>query len=131
MENSINEYNFIILFVILYFIAKYCNITEQFTSCHKHHKVEETDLDVCRGNLTDKEYLEHMIPHHQVAVDVSIMLQKTSKIPIMQKVLRELVFVQKEEIIIMKEILKEYPAKISDKSLMMAEYIPDKSDFIK
>ena len=25
------------------------------------------------------EYLEHMIPHHQVAVDISIMLQKNKK----------------------------------------------------
>ena len=32
--------------------------------------------NICKYNLTDKEYLEHMIPHHQVAVDISIMLQK-------------------------------------------------------
>ena len=31
---------------------------------------------ICSDNLTDIEYLVHMIPHHQVAVDISIMLQK-------------------------------------------------------
>ena len=25
----------------------------------------------CTDKLTDKEYLEHMIPHHQVAIDMS------------------------------------------------------------
>ena len=34
---------------------------------------------VCTDNLTDIEYLEHMIPHHQVAVDISLMLQKKTK----------------------------------------------------
>ena len=32
--------------------------------------------DICRGKLTDYEYLKHMIPHHQVAIDISIMHQK-------------------------------------------------------
>ncbi len=38
-------------------------------------------LDICRGNLTDNEYLKHMIPHHQVAIDMSILLQKKQQIP--------------------------------------------------
>ena len=33
---------------------------------------------ICSDDLTDIEYLDHMIPHHQVAVDISIMLQKKS-----------------------------------------------------
>ena len=41
--------------------------------------------DICRGKLTDYEYLKHMIPHHQVAVDISIMHQKKSKLPVMQQ----------------------------------------------
>ena len=35
--------------------------------------------DVCRGTLTDREYLGTHDPHHQVAVDISIMLQKIKK----------------------------------------------------
>ena len=30
----------------------------------------------CTDKLTDNEYLKHMIPHHQVAVDMSKLLQK-------------------------------------------------------
>ena len=33
----------------------------------------------CTDNLTDEEYLTHMIPHHQVAIDMSIELQKKQK----------------------------------------------------
>ena len=36
-------------------------------------------LNVCVGDLSDHEYLKHMIPHHQVAVDISKMLQKKNK----------------------------------------------------
>ena len=43
---------------------------------------------VCNDNLRDIEYLDHMIPHHQVAVDISLMLQKQTKSAKMQKILR-------------------------------------------
>ena len=43
---------------------------------HNHKKNDKNIKDVCRGNLTDLEYLDHMIPHHQVAIDISIKLQK-------------------------------------------------------
>ncbi len=36
---------------------------------------------ICRGYLTDIQYLEHMIPHHQVTIDVSNMLIKITKYP--------------------------------------------------
>ena len=45
----------------------------------KKPKTKKTNSDICRGYLTDNEYLEHMIPHHQVAVDISILLQKKNK----------------------------------------------------
>ena len=35
---------------------------------------------ICHDNLTDIEYLDHMVPHHQVAVDISLILQKKNKI---------------------------------------------------
>ena len=35
--------------------------------------------DPCALKLTDQEYLHHMIPHHQVAVDISKLLQKKNK----------------------------------------------------
>ena len=33
----------------------------------------------CDEYLSDKDYLLHMIPHHQVAIDISLELQKNSK----------------------------------------------------
>ena len=40
---------------------------------------------ICRGYLTDIQYLEHMIPHHQVTIDVSNMLIKITKSPEMHE----------------------------------------------
>ena len=37
----------------------------------------------CSDFLTDKEYLEHMIPHHQVAIDMSIMMIENTNNPLL------------------------------------------------
>ena len=37
----------------------------------------------CIDELSDSEYLIHMIPHHQVAIDMSELLIKVSKNPTM------------------------------------------------
>ena len=56
--------------------------------------------------LTDKSYLEHMIPHHQVAVDMSNRLLKYTKnihmIDLATTIIRE----QQSEILKMNEMLK-------------------------
>ena len=65
--------------------------------------------DICRGYLTDNEYLEHMIPHHQVAVDISILLQKKTKNPEMQDILRKIIWVQNYEIQLMRDMVKGLP----------------------
>ena len=70
---------------------------------------EEQTIDICRGYLTDKEYLQHMIPHHQVAIDISKMHQHISKLDTMQQVLRQLIWVQSYEIDIMREMLNALP----------------------
>ena len=38
---------------------------------------------ICRGYLTDIQYLEHMIPHHQVAIDMSELLEPNTNNPVM------------------------------------------------
>ena len=76
------------------------------TPLHPHRK---TKSNICRGYLTDKEYLEHMIPHHQVAVDISILLQKKTKNPEMQDILRKLIWVQNYEIQLMRDMAKGLP----------------------
>lgn len=43
------------------------------TTAHLPH----TASNPCTDKLTDIEYLEHMIPHHQVAIDMSHALQAT------------------------------------------------------
>lgn len=65
--------------------------------------------NICRGYLTDKEYLEHMIPHHQVAIDISILLQKKTKNPEMQDILRKIIWVQNYEIQLMRDMAKRLP----------------------
>ncbi len=85
----------------------------------------------CSDKLTDKEYLLHMIPHHQVAVDISIELQKMSKWPKMQEILRKLIWVQNYEIGMMNEMLKKLPNKMTDETKMQRLYKSTVSDFTK
>ena len=74
----------IILILFLFFLSYILTPSKKIIENFKQKK------DVCRGTLTDREYLEHMIPHHQVAVDISIILQKITKSPYMQHILDQL-----------------------------------------
>ena len=109
---------YLILFLVIVFIFYKKNIEGY------------NEDNVCRGKLSDKQYLEHMIPHHQVAVDISIKLQKISKSPIMHEILRKLIWMQNYEIKLMNLALKNLPD--NDMSLsknMLREYIPTISDY--
>lgn len=68
----------------------------------------------CTDPLTDKEFLEHMIPHHQVAIDMSILLQPISKNPIMQEFFRKIIWQQNYEIEVMTEMLGKLPSSVSE-----------------
>jgi uncharacterized protein (DUF305 family) len=73
-----------------------------------------------------------MIPHHQVAVDVSIEMQQKSNNPVMHKILRELIWTQNREIMMMKDILMNLPDNISHNELEMKKnYRNNISDFTK
>tara|TARA_R110002072_G_scaffold201847_1_gene359661 strand:+ start:932 stop:1510 length:579 start_codon:yes stop_codon:yes gene_type:complete len=87
--------------------------------------------NICRGNLSDDEYLKHMIPHHIVAVDISEIHKTKSKSPKIQEILRKLIWTQKYEIELMKEILKNNIDKISNYDEMNSNYIISVADFIK
>ena len=52
----------------------------------------------CTDNLTDLEYLEHMIPHHQVAIDMSELLIPKTNIPKMLNLCRNIIRTQGYEI---------------------------------
>ena len=52
----------------------------------------------CTDKLTDLEYLEHMIPHHQVAVDMSNLLIPKTSDPFILHLCREIIRKQEYEI---------------------------------
>ena len=86
--------------------------------------------NICRGKLSDIQYLKHMIPHHQVAVDISVMLQKKTKSPVMQEILRKLIWTQNYEIKLMNIMLKNLPENdMSSNEEMSRNYIPTIADF--
>ena len=102
---------------------------------NQHHqqqkKHEKNKKDICTGYLTDKEYLEHMIPHHQVAVDISVMLQEKTKSPVMQEILRKLIWTQRYEIKWMEEMKNKLNNRemSDDFSSMNNKYIPTIGDY--
>ena len=98
------------------------------------YKKKETFIrEPCSNELSDKEYLLHMIPHHQVAVDISIMLQKQSTDPVMQEILRKLIWTQNYEIKLMEHMIKNQPDNdmSNDNANMNRNYIAFQSDFIE
>ena len=68
----------------------------------------------CRVVLSDEEFLKHMIPHHQMAIDISIKHIKNTKNDIIMKILRELIWTQKYEIRMMLSELKHNTENMSE-----------------
>ena len=62
-------------------------------------------------NLDDKMYLEHMIPHHQVAVDMSKILIKNTKNDFMLSLAYNIIKSQQEEIIMLNNYLSTFKEK--------------------
>ena len=52
----------------------------------------------CTDKLSDLEYLKHMIPHHQVAIDMSELLIPHTSNPIILNLCRNIIRIQKYEI---------------------------------
>ena len=55
--------------------------------------------------ITDEAYLEHMIPHHQVAVDMSKRLLLHTKNPYLIEFCKMLIIEQQAEILYMNQLL--------------------------
>ena len=97
----------------------------------------------CSDSLSDIEYLKHMIPHHQVAIDISILLQKKTKWDIMHEILRKLIWTQSYEIEMMNRIIQNFPtletninnscyySKIKKLENNYNKYVPLQNDFIR
>ncbi len=90
-----------IILLILLFLLLLIKIVEPFE--------EPKNPDPCASYLSDRDYLLHMIPHHQVAIDVSEMLRKKTSNPMMLQLLRELIWTQTNEIKLMKSVLEHFP----------------------
>mgnify|MGYP001164081470 CR=1 FL=1 len=117
---------FIIILIILINLFILSKPIEKMTNCNSD---KNNKSNICRGKLSDREYLEHMIPHHQVAIDISIMLQKTTKSPEMHEILRKLIFNQEMEVLLMNKILKSMPNNVSASQSKIKNYISTVSDF--
>ena len=58
-------------------------------------------------NLDDAMYIHHMIPHHQVAVDMSKVLLKNSTNDFMIYFANRIIINQQEEIILLNDMLNK------------------------
>lgn len=68
-------------------------------SKHNHSmKPNPTGSNPCTDHLSDREYLEHMIPHHIVAIDMSNLLIPHTKNPIMLHLCRDIIRKQSYEV---------------------------------
>jgi len=67
----------------------------------------------CRTNLTDDEFLHHMIPHHQMAINISRQHDKYTHNDIIKALIRDLIRTQTYEIYLMQTQLKRKIDSIS------------------
>ena len=93
------------IFRIIFFVI---NIIILFYISYKTNK-EKFFVNPCKDYLSDKDYLIHMIPHHQVAVDMCNLMIPISKSKTMQNIYRTIIWNQKIEINFMNQVLKNIP----------------------
>ena len=86
----------LIILIILIIINSKLNIENFFTN-------------PCKDYLSDKDYLIHMIPHHQVAIDMCNLMIPISKSKTMQNIYRTIIWNQKIEILFMNEVVNDIP----------------------
>jgi uncharacterized protein (DUF305 family) len=82
----------------------------------------------CTDKLTDVEYLEHMIPHHQVAIDMSNLLTPIINNPIMLHLCRDIIRKQSYEIWEMSMMKEEISDTIFTKDKWTVENVKTKLD---
>mgnify|MGYP000674869557 CR=1 FL=1 len=76
----------------------------------------ESNVDPCVGKLSELDYLIHMIPHHQVAIDMSNLLIPNTSNPIMLGLCRDIIRKQSYEIWEMTMMKNKLPETIFDDS---------------
>ena len=79
----------------------------------------------CGKYTTDSEFLKHMIPHHQVAIDMSKRVLIYTVDPNIIYLAREIIFTQPDEILFMENILLSGIPHISSNDKHRVEIIPN------
>ena len=87
--------------------------------------MKEDGSNPCTDNLTDLEYLQHMIPHHQVAIDMSNLLIQKTTAPILLDLCRQIIRSQSYEIWEM-TYMKTYDGKLFTEDEFINENIKTK-----
>jgi uncharacterized protein (DUF305 family) len=99
---------------------------------HSNHSMEGTAVNKysnpCSDSLTDLEFLEHMIPHHQVAIVMSNLLIPKSTNPIILHLCRDIIRKQSYEIWEMSMLLEKPTDYIASTDTWIAEDIITKLD---
>ena len=97
---------YIIIFIIIILFCLFNN---------KENYTNNILKDPCKDYLDDNEYLKHMIPHHQVAIDMSEKLIKITTNPIIIELCRQIIWQQKYEIQMMNSVMNKLPNKLPNK----------------
>ena len=97
-----------------------------------------TKTNICNKQLTDTEYINHMIMHHEVAVYMSKTHIHNTKNPIILDILRNVIRLQNYEINLMKDTKiinnsnNEFNDVMSNKNIKMDNlYLTTQGDFTK
>ena len=98
--------NAIVILLIIFFICIFSvKVYEPFANSNSEYP--------CRVYLSDTDFLKHMITHHQMAIDISIQHITNTKNDIIMKILRELIWTQNYEILMMEVELKHKTENVS------------------
>jgi uncharacterized protein (DUF305 family) len=102
----------------------------------QEYTMNHNSVSPCGENLTDKEFIDHMIPHHEVAVYMSEQLLNKTHNPIILNIVRNIIRIQTYEIAMMKDYMTTDNSNITDDMSnitikMNTNYYSTQGDFTK
>jgi len=96
-----------------------------------HSNMDHSNMDQsnpCTDDLTNLQYLEHMIPHHQVAIDMSELLIPKTNNPVMLLLCRDIIRKQGYEIWEMEMMKRKLSGTMFDDTEFTAEKVKTNLD---
>ena len=88
----------------------------------------DSESNPCTDDLTNLQYLEHMIPHHQVAIDMSELLIPKTNNPVMLLLCRDIIRKQGYEIWEMEMMKRKLSDTMFDDTEFTPRYVKTKLD---